>query len=221
MWVAYQTYLSLAQLIHEQNQRARDDAILLPPPAREKISHRILESLKGTDTHPAGERERSSDFLPPLELGKPRIDFSNHEHHSFSSYSSVANVPKQRNVPVHPLERRTLPPRTSLPSSRATPRFYPSSPNESPAPYHPPVTRHLLRTRYAPSPVHRWPSPVPRSMRHSPYDRVVNLRDIKRRRTVLLDFREVALDLLEETSTVLNQLDNTLHKVALKRKQVG
>jgi hypothetical protein len=221
MWLAYQIHLSLAQLMHQQNQRARDDAILLPPPAKQKVLNQILESLRRTDSNPAAERERSSDFLPPLELGKPRIHFSNDEQRLPSVYSSVPDMSKQRHALVHSLERRTLPPRTFLPSSRATPRFYPLRPNESPAPYQVPFNRHLVPRRYATSPVHRWPSPIPSLMRRSPYDRVVDLRDIKRRRTVLLDFREVALDLLEETSTVLNQLDNTLHKMALRRKQVG
>lgn len=40
----------------------------------------------------------------------------------------------------------------------------------------------------------------------------LTLLDIKRRRSMLIDLREVALDLLEETSTILTQLDKKLSR---------
>jgi hypothetical protein len=87
------------------------------------------------------------------------------------------------------------------------------------APYHLPV-----RAQAPPRAI----ASTPRRFAHQPHrigtlrsephrQSALTLLDIKRRRSMLLDLREVALDLLEETSTVLTQVDKALPKLAAKR----
>lgn len=198
-----------------------ENAILLPPPAKHSVTNRILESLEGSESAPLTKREKSSDFLPPLELGRPRINFSSHARSPFSAHSAKVTVSDIQTPSDHAFERRSGPSRNPLHSPGKTSQFHPSRSDGSSTPYHLPPSRYPPRRPDAASSVARWPAPSPRSAPPSSYGNVASPRDIKRRRTILLDFREVTLDLLEETATVLDQLNNTLHKMTLRRKDAS
>lgn len=62
----------------------------------------------------------------------------------------------------------------------------------------------------------------PRHLRRVPHGQVaVSLMEIKRRRSLLLDFRECALDLLDETSTVLRQLEKASLRLSASRQRAA
>lgn len=206
--------------IYERHQRARDDAILLPPPANYKVANRIVESFKGAEKDFLAKKHESSDFLPPLRLDQPGINFSSYRHlpqkrrHPDSAHVEQMTAGRQ-------IERRPTAPRNFTRSPGRPQRFCPLRRETSPGPYELPLRRYITARADRPFPTRRWPSPLLPSMPSNPTAQVITLQDIRRRRTVLLDFREVALDMLEETSTVLNQLDKTLSRLAALRKEAS
>lgn len=205
--------------IDERNQRAKDDAILLPPPAKHKVANPTLESFKGTDVCFLENKRDYSNFLPPLQLHQPRINFSSYRHLPPRDNRSVAALVEHRASSVHQAERRHMPHRNFTRSPSGPQRHYPSRRDNVLDPYS--LGRQIPARADTPLAVRRWSSPFHASTQGSPHARVMTLQNIRRRRTILLDFREVALDMLEETSTVLNQLDKTLPKFAALRKEAS
>lgn len=210
----------IQQIIDERNQRSRAEAILLPPPAKHKVTNPILETLNGKV--PASKKRESANLLPVLDLDEPRHHFSSYQHRPRVPYPSPGNGPESRSRAGRPFADRPSFSRNFMRQPGGPPQFHPLRRTDFPGPYQRPVSRYMIPRPGTPRmPASRWPSHLLPSAKGNPQFRVVTLQDIKHRRSLLLDFREVALDLLEETSTVLNQLDKSLPKLAAMRKNAS
>ena len=204
--------------MHERRKKMRDDAILLPPPATRNLASRISDTFNRTRT--ITRKQDSSELLPILELDDPRKMYANHRP-THSLYQG-------------PLHGSAL--RRAWPRARADGH---SGLAKDLEPYRTPVTKWYRQLWQAdrgepyPVPVR---SSITRSAGHSATSRSVcqphlframhsqfrhqiepSMEDIKRRRSTLIDFREVTLDLLEEIWIVLTQLDRALSNSSTKR----
>ncbi|KAJ9105781.1 hypothetical protein QFC20_004268 [Naganishia adeliensis] len=156
-----------ADQIYERHQRARDDAILLPPPAKHKVANRIVESFKGAEKDFLAKKHESSDFLPPLQLDQSGINFSSYRH-----------LPQQRRHPdsahveqmtaVCQIERRPTAPRNFTRSPGGPQRFCPLRRESSPGPYELPLRRYITARADRPFATRSWPSPLLPSMPSNP-----------------------------------------------------
>lgn len=198
----------------------RDDAILLPPPstATHKIVPHIRQDLNGKSL--GANRQEGTELLPILELDEPRTMFASYRH-SGSSRLGLQRRPVSRGLGKSGDEagHMAIPrpdKRYAMLSTRKQPSTWHTVRN---APYHHPVHAQPPPQAMASTPRRFAYQPYPIGAIHSksPRQSALTLLDIKRRRSRLLDLREVALDLLEETSTVLTQLDKVLPKLASRR----
>lgn len=204
--------------MHERRKKMRDDAILLPPPATRKVASRIFDTLNKTRNIP--REQNSSELLPILELDDPR-----------RMYASYRQTHSLHQGPLHGCVLRRAWPRASAvfhsgvakdlePYRLPATKWY-QQPRQADrgGPYPMPVLSSITRaagywaTSRSVYPPHASTAMDPVPNRQT----AASMMSIKRRRSMLIDFREVTLDLLEEISTVLTHLDRALPKSSTKR----